>query len=141
MATNSIKLDLTWQQGFAGTGEIRGHDFNVPISIPAELGGSGQGSNPKQLLASSAAACFIATLTAILDNRKLPVQQLNVATQADEVEKVLQIRHTANIALAPTASTEQVASLAGLVARADKVCLIGNILRQGGVLIEASLAQ
>lgn len=139
MAASEIDLALTWSNGFKGSGVVKGKNFDVQIGIPAAYGGSGEGANPKELLASSAAACFIATLTALLENRKVPVRDLAVSTLAVEADDALSIRHTANLTIASAATDEDLAAIDSLVARADKVCVVGNVLRKAGVVIEASI--
>ncbi|WP_329740490.1 OsmC family protein [Dyella sp. A6] len=139
MATSEFNLDLGWQNGFKGLGLIKGNGFDVPISIPAALGGSGTGAGPKELLASSAAACFIATLTAILESRKVPVADLAVATHAVESDDTIRLKHTAKVTVTDSATEEQIAGVEALVARADKACAVGNILRKSGVEIESHL--
>jgi len=139
MATTAIDLALSWNNGFKGNGLIKGQNFEVSIGIPAVYGGSGEGANPKELLTSSAASCFIATLTAILENNKVPVGNLAVSTHAVEVDSAFSIGHTVQLALATKISDDEVAALEALVARADKVCAVGNILRKSGVEIEARI--
>ncbi|WP_321822648.1 MULTISPECIES: OsmC family protein [unclassified Burkholderia] len=139
MAASEINLDLCWNNGFKGTGMVKGKNFGVQIGIPAALGGSGEGANPKELLASSAAACFIATLTAILENRKIPVQHLAITTHSVETDDAFYIRHNTALTVGPAATDDDIAAIEALVTRADKACVIGNVLRKAGVLIEARL--
>ncbi|EKT4502756.1 MULTISPECIES: OsmC family protein [Pseudomonas] len=139
MATTEIDLALSWSNGFKGSGLITGQNFAVPIGIPTVYGGSGEGANPKELLASSAAACFIATLTAILETNKVPVRNLAVSTHVVEADSAFSIAHTVQLVLANKPAADEVAAIEALVARADKVCTVGNILRKSGVEIEARL--
>lgn len=139
MATTEIDLSLSWSNGFKGNGLIKGQNFAVPIGIPTVYGGSGEGANPKELLASSAAACFIATLTAILENNKVQVRNLTVSTHAQDADSTLSIVHIVQLVLANKPAADEVAAIDALVARADKVCTVGNILRKSGVEIEARL--
>lgn len=38
------------------------HSFDMAIHKPKELGGSGEGTNPEQLLAAAWSACFLSAL-------------------------------------------------------------------------------
>lgn len=134
----TIELNLSWQGGMQGTGIVKGSEVEFPISIPTVYGGKGTGSNPKELYVASTAACFLATLSAISDNKKLPVAALNVATKAVEGDEGFTIHHTAFIALAPQASDADKAKALEYVATADKICAVGNLARKAGVDVTAT---
>jgi len=139
MASSEFDLALTWNDGFKGAGQIKGANFGVQIGIPQSYGGSGAGANPKELLASSAAACFIATLTSILENRKTPVAELAVATHVLETDEGISITHEVDLKVVPGSTEEDTSTVQASVERADKVCAVGNILRKAGTQIEARL--
>ena len=39
--------------------------IDLPLSVPREMGGSGEGTNPEQLFAAGYAACFASALAAV----------------------------------------------------------------------------
>ncbi|WP_115718011.1 OsmC family protein [Gallaecimonas mangrovi] len=134
----SINLELNWAGGMKGTGHIKGDDFSADVAIPAALGGKGTGTNPKELFVASTAACFLATLAAISEGKKLPVESLSVDTVGDEGKDTFTIRHTAHVTLQNGSDADAVAKAIEIVAAADKMCAVGNIARKAGVEIEAT---
>lgn len=50
-------------------------------SVPASMGGRGEGSSPEELLASAVATCYTATLSALLTRDRLPWSQLQVGME------------------------------------------------------------
>ncbi|HBW1603425.1 TPA: osmotically inducible protein OsmC [Klebsiella pneumoniae] len=132
----SIKLDLNWTGGMKGTGSIKGEDFSTDIAIPAALGGKGTGSNPKELFVASTAACFLATLAAISEGKKLPFENLSVESEGEEGD-TFTIRHIAHVTLKDGSDSDSVQKAKEIVASADKMCAVGNLARKAGVVIEA----
>lgn len=81
MAKQKITLNTTWYGNAKGNGDIKGDNFQTPIAIPILKGGSGEGVEPKQLLMSSAAACYLMTLVYMLDQNRIPVSELSMVTE------------------------------------------------------------
>ncbi|WP_111896262.1 OsmC family protein [Acinetobacter sp. MB5] len=133
----NIDLELTWEGGKQGTGIIKGDNLTAEISIPTVYGGLGTGSNPKELYVASTAACFISTLTAMIDGKKLPIISLSVVTNAKTNDDEFSIIHQANIILDSEASSVTLDKAQSLVAQADKICLIGNLARKAGINVSA----
>jgi len=136
MSAANIKLSASWEGGFTGKGRIEGDGFGVEIGIPADLGGSGAGANPKELFTSATTACFIATLRAITEKSKVPVASLAVTTDAVADDKAFSIRHTAHVTLAAGSTAEHEAAAVSAVRSADKFCIVGNLAKKAGVTIE-----
>ncbi len=132
-----IKLDLSWQGGMKGSGLIESEGLSTKISIPAVYGGLGEYSHPKELYVASASACFLSTLTAICDNKKLPLESMTVETTAHEEGDSFTIHHVANIVLSKAATQDDVAKAEAHTAKADKICLVGNLARKAGVEVSA----
>ena len=56
------RVSVTWEGDAAGSGRIRaGESVTIPIGSAVDLGGSGQGTNPEELLLSAVGACFVGT--------------------------------------------------------------------------------
>ncbi|QDK97493.1 osmotically inducible protein OsmC [Acinetobacter tandoii] len=108
------------------------------IAITTVDGGLGTGSNPKELYVASTAACFISTLTAMIDGKKLPAISLAVTTNAKEEDNNFSILHHANIVLSNSASSTDLEKAQALVAQADKICVIGNLARKAEVEVSAT---
>lgn len=133
-----IRMSATWQGGFTGRGHIAGENFNVDIGIPTALGGSGAGANPKELFTSATLACFTATLRAITQNKKVPVEQLSVETSAEAADEAFAIHHVAHLVLTAGSNAEDVAAAQAAIQSADKVCTIGNLAKKAGVAISVA---
>jgi peroxiredoxin-like protein len=74
-----FEIELRWSgTGRNGGGEILIDDLALELSAPASMGGRGVGTNPEELLVSAVSSCYTATLFAILDRAKLPVESLTV---------------------------------------------------------------
>ncbi len=129
----STNLELTWSGGMKGSGNIKGEDFNADIAIPSALGGQGSGSNPKELYVASTASCFLATLAAISEGKKLPVESLSVQTNAVESKEEFTITHQAYVTLTSGAPEAEYERAKEIVASADKICAVGNLARKAGV--------
>ncbi|MCL6632185.1 MAG: OsmC family protein [Alicyclobacillus herbarius] len=72
----------TWSGDKSGNGTLRlGENTTVHYSIPQNLGGSGQGTNPEELLLSAAAGCYTLTLAILLQNRHIPYHRIDIETQ------------------------------------------------------------
>lgn len=131
----NIKMNAAWTGGFKGEGKITGEGWDVGIGVPTELGGSGAGADPKTLFAASTLACFTATLRAITEGKKVPVDTLSVTTNAQAGDDDFTIRHTARISLATGSSEDDTAAAKAAIEKADEICAVGNIARKAGVII------
>lgn len=135
MADAKIHLETTWEGGFKGQGLIRGDGFEITTAIPAALGGSGVGADPKQLYVAAATACFTATLRAITESKKVPVETIAVTTHAIAGEKAFSIVHTVRMTLSADAGEAGAAAAQAAADTADKICVVGNLARAAGVEI------
>lgn len=133
MADAKIDLETTWEGGFKGQGLIKGDGFEIATAIPAALGGSGVGADPKQLYVAAATACFTATLRAITENKKIPVEAIAVTTNAIAGEKDFSIVYTVKMTLSEDAGDVGAQAAHEAADRADKICAVGNLVRAAGV--------
>ncbi|MDY0406467.1 OsmC family protein [Virgibacillus sp. 179-BFC.A HS] len=138
MADGKTKLKTVWNGGAKGSGNIKANYLETNIAIPESSGGSGKGAEPKELLITSATACFTMTLTGMLEGRKLPVTQMTVDTESTKSkEEGFKITHSPHITLDIDATEAQVQSAHKAIEIADKRCEVGNLLRKAGVQIKA----
>ncbi|MER5173261.1 MULTISPECIES: OsmC family protein [Thioclava] len=135
---SDIKMTSSWTGGFKGEGKIEGEGWNVGIGIPTDLGGSGAGADPKSLFTASTLACFTATLRAITENKKVPVKSIDVETFAVATDKEFSIHHRAKLVMEANATAEDFSAAEAAVATADKVCVVGNLAKKAGVIIEVT---
>ncbi|WP_170975300.1 OsmC family protein [Martelella alba] len=135
MSEIKVNLDLSWKNGFKGQGVIASEHLNTTIAIPGVYGGSGNGSNPKELYVAAIAACFVSTLSAILSKSDVPVSELTIATEAKSDEKEFTVLHNTKLVLSPGTTDADIEKASKIITRADKSCTIGNMAREAGVVI------
>jgi peroxiredoxin-like protein len=74
-----FQIELRWSgTGRDGAGKVLTDDLTLELSAPQAMGGRGVGTNPEELLVSAVSSCYTATLSAVLDRAKLPVDSLAV---------------------------------------------------------------
>jgi len=57
------------------------NSFDLDLAIPAEMGGSGAGTNPEQLFAAGYAACFHSALQAVARGKKVALSDSSVGSR------------------------------------------------------------
>jgi len=87
---------------------------------------------------ASAASCYTMNLTAIMQNRKLPVEAVSVSSEGSDPKSGFTIQHHIEIRLSSGATEEQVKSAQSLFDAADRACTIGNLLKKAGAEITVS---
>lgn len=134
MESSRFSVNGIWQGDRNGTGTIQSvGGLNIEVSVPKEFEGPGIGSNPEELLISSANNCYMITLSAMISNRKIEIERLEVVSEGtvDKVEGKLhfkQIVHKPVIYICP-GSPVTVEKLEELAIRAEKACFISQTLR------------
>jgi peroxiredoxin-like protein len=133
MAEHSFFMEATWQGGRLGTGELKGKGLQANMSVPAELGGPGTGTNPEELLIGAAMNCYIITLAAILEKRELQVQSLScrsegVVTVEGGRQTFSKIIHRPTVVLAQ-ADEKALETVNQAAHRAEQACMISKSLR------------
>ncbi|MBT2730475.1 OsmC family protein [Bacillus sp. ISL-75] len=94
------------------------------------------GANPKEVLVASVTTCYAATLTFVLESRKLPVAEVTVKSEANISDNEFKITHYPHIVLSENATEEQIQSAQRAAETADKGCDVGNLLKKADVKIE-----
>lgn len=144
MAEHHFHLNAQWQGGRLGEGTLASGNLQSKITVPKELGGPGVGTNPEEMLLGSISTCYLITLAAVIDNRKLPLVSLELASELvlnDEGgQHVDRIVHRPQIVLAAGATPEQVDTAHKAAERAEQACMISKAVRGNvGVSVEASI--
>ena len=127
MADMKINVNAIWDGGVTGNGTLKAEYLDTKIAIPTSLGGSGNGANPKEVLVASVTTCYAATLTFVLESRKLPVAELTVNSEANISDNEFKITHYPNIVLSAEATEEQIQSAQRATEAADKGCDVGEV--------------
>jgi peroxiredoxin-like protein len=124
----------TWEGDRNGTGIIKSDGgLNNAVSAPKEFDGPGVGSNPEELLISSANTCYMITFAAMLSNRKIQVAKLEVESEGvlGKVEGKFTFKQIIHRPIITIGSEENVTveKLHELAVRAEEKCFISNTLR------------
>jgi len=129
-------VTVEWAGGRDGSGQVTPDRSGVrmPLSVPPEFGGAGEGTNPEELLASAIAGCYSITFGIIAANRKLPFVGLKTSVTgyveqngASFVYTKVVVRPT--ITLAADATDDQVVMAEDMSHKADLYCIITNAVR------------
>jgi peroxiredoxin-like protein len=134
MGEFSFFINGTWEGDRNGTGIIKSNGgLNNAVSAPKDFDGPGIGSNPEELLISSANTCYMITLAAIFSNRKIKVDKLEVISEGllGKVEGKFTFKKIIHRPIISVSSDENVTveKLQELAVRAEEKCFISNTLR------------
>jgi peroxiredoxin-like protein len=134
MGEFSFLIKGTWEGDRNGTGIIKSDGgLNNVVSAPKDFDGPGVGSNPEELLISSANTCYMITLAAMLSNRKIKVEKLEVDSQGvlGKVEGKFTFKQIIHRPIITIGSVENVTveKLQELAVKAEEKCFISNTLR------------
>lgn len=129
-------VHTNWDGKLGGNGTIQGEKLKTKVAIPKELGGSGEGTDPKELLIASTSSCYLASIVFLLERRNLPVVELSIQTEATKTRNNWHIIHYPKIILSTEATDQQKQSVEKVLKGADRGCEIGNLLKKSGVTIE-----
>ena len=130
-------LKTVWNGSTKGSGTITADKMDTQIAIPTVSGGSGDGANPTELLAASAASCYAMTLIALTAARSLPVLSLSMATDAvNSKNQGLKIVHYPEVNMPKTATEEEIKFMERAFNTADMGCHIGNLLKRADAEIK-----
>lgn len=133
---HEYKANVGWFGGRDGTGvATTGSGASHTLSVPAEFGGPGAGTNPEEILTTAIASCYSITFGIMAGTRKLPytgiqteaigeVHQPNAATF---IFQKVTLRPT--ISLAAGASDDDAKLAEDIAHKADAYCIITNAVR------------
>jgi Ohr subfamily peroxiredoxin len=77
-------MDATYVASATSKGGRSGHvrsasgEVDLEVSVPAELGGPGGGTNPEELFAAGYASCFLSALTLLAAKREIDASAFTV---------------------------------------------------------------
>ncbi|MFS0862405.1 OsmC family protein [Fredinandcohnia sp. 179-A 10B2 NHS] len=142
--TAAFTVKGTWTGNRNGEGTISTNGLQTVVSAPKELDGPGNGTNPEELLISSATTCYMITLAAVLSNREIEYIRLDVTSEGtvrkDGKRLVFEkITHKPVISVTQ-ADKELVEKLEQLAHRAERACFISQTLKGNvEVIVEPSV--
>ncbi|MFB5265237.1 OsmC family protein [Paenibacillus enshidis] len=128
---HTFLLKATWNGGRNSDGRIEAGNLRTQISIPAEMGGPGVGTNPDEMLLGAASTCYLITLAAMMERAGLSVQSLTLDSEGivDVTNNIFTYRriiHRPRIVLAHEASEEDVGKATLLAEKAESSCMISR---------------
>jgi len=127
---HSFHTHAIWSGSRASVGQLESAGFSTQFSVPTELNGPGIGTNPEELLIGAAAGCYLITLSALLTNRKIPYQRLDLKTTVDILRdggmRVDKIEHRPTITVDDLSMEEEIMRLA---LHAEHTCMVSSALR------------
>lgn len=140
MAEHHFYLKADWPGGRNNVGYIDAGQLKTSISIPPEMDGPGEGTNPDEMLLGAAATCYVITLAAMIERAHLPLQEMSLASEGIvEVENNVftykKMIHKPVVILKSDATDKERRMLSRLVESAETSCMISRALK-GNVEIE-----
>ncbi len=123
-------LECSWNGGRNSTGVIKTGALESTISIPSEMNGPGQGTNPDEMLLGAAATCFVITYAAMLERANIEKVSLTLSSEAkvdvtNNVFTFKEIIHRPTVTLKKQSDQERAEKIAH---QAEKSCMISKAL-------------
>jgi peroxiredoxin-like protein len=128
---HTFLLKADWNGGRNSDGRIEAGQLRTAISIPAEMGGPGVGTNPDEMLLGAAATCYLITLAAMMERESLPVASLALESEGivDVTNNIFTYRrivHRPQVQLAADATESQIEQALRLAEQAETSCMISR---------------
>ncbi|MCP3780582.1 OsmC family protein [Paenibacillus sp. MZ03-122A] len=128
---HTFLLKADWNGGRNSDGYIEAGQLRTAISIPAEMGGPGVGTNPDEMLLGAAATCYLITLAAMMERASLPVASLALESEGivDVTNNIFTYRrivHRPQVQLAADATESQIEQALRLAEQAETSCMISR---------------
>lgn len=141
MAEHKFLLTASWNGGRLGQGKIAVGNLKSTVSVPKELDGPGDGTNPEEMLVGAAATCYLITLAAVIERRGLALDELTLTTEGTVVTEgglhFDKITHYPNIVLKNSSTDDDVKTAEAAAHRAEQACMISKALK-GNVEVSVS---
>ncbi len=135
-STHEYPVTVQWTGGKEGSGSTTGGHSKITskLAVGVEFQGTGDGTNPEELLTQAVTSCYAMTFGIIAANRKIPVTDMTVESTGYVEQngpqftfKSVTIRPT--ITLEAGATDEQMKLAEDMSHKADLYCIITNAVR------------
>ncbi|NMP10168.1 OsmC family protein [Paenibacillus polymyxa] len=128
---HTFLLKADWNGGRNSDARIEAGQLRTAISIPAEMGGPGVGTNPDEMLLGAAATCYLITLAAMMERASLPVVSLALESEGivDVTNNIFTYRrivHRPRVLLSVDAAESQIEQALRLAEQAETSCMISR---------------
>lgn len=129
-------LKTIWNGNIKGNGKIKTDNLETNIALPEKSGGTGKGANPKEILTSSAAACYVMTLVSVIETSALAIEQLQMETVINDLkDNEFEIVHCPQLTLSDNATENDFQTANKLFDIAENTCFISNLLQTANVKV------
>jgi peroxiredoxin-like protein len=134
MSEHQFTVRASWHgSSQTGAGQLNSKALSSTFSIPGNLGGPGQGTNPEELVVSAAASCYLITLAVALDKRGVPFDKLEVTTDGmvlfDKGLQLTRLTHHPRITLIATATVAHREAALATAEQAEQGCMLSRAVR------------
>ncbi|HET7629033.1 MAG TPA: OsmC family protein [Bacillales bacterium] len=145
MTRHVFECEATWKGGRRGIGEMRAGNLTSSMSVPASMGGAGQGTNPDELLLSAAASCFLMTFGIGLEAAGIEVQRVSIHSKGTVSEQgglhFETVLHHLDVKLPDSADKTDIEKVQEIVKRSESRCMVSKALKGNvEILVEAEIA-
>jgi len=125
----SYRVELDWRERRGGVVHAQGLPELV-FSAPPEFGGIVGRWTPEHLLVAANASCFMASLLAVADAQKLSLAYFRLSSVARMERVPGEGYRITEIVLRPEigVAEEDMPKLEKVLAKAEKICIVGNAL-------------
>ena len=128
-------INMKWFGNQSGHADIKNAYVTTQVAIPIDIGGSGEGFSPKDLLVAASASCIMGTFLSILEPRNIVIIEKEISSKLESVNDVWTVTHTLSIGLDKTTSDDTLKTIHLAINSIDRHCEVGKILEQGGMII------
>lgn len=135
-------VSVEWNGGRKGAGSVTGRRSNksLPLSVPPEFNGPGEGSNPEEILSSAVAGCYTMTYAIIAEMMRVEIKSLRTeATGIVEKQGAKNVFTKVilrpKVGLTADADEATVKKAEDIAHKADEHCIISNAVRANVELV------
>jgi len=137
MAEHYFHLKADWPGNRNDIGTVHAQNLQTKISIPSEMDGPGEGTNPDEMLLGAATTCYIITLAAMLERSQIEKVSLVVDSTAvvdvtNGIFTYKKIIHRPTLVIMNEKDSKMATRL---LVKAEDTCMISKALK-GNVEIE-----
>jgi peroxiredoxin-like protein len=118
-----------WEGLDDGAGKVEARGFASDIALPAEFGGSREGTNAEELLLAALASCLTMTLAYSLERHIGSAPRIEAKVEGTFVTAPLRLDSVrVHLLIGPTTGERQAIDEA--VAQAEHRCMVSNLIRK-----------
>jgi peroxiredoxin-like protein len=135
-SVHEYPVTVQWEGGREGHGVVNAQHSGMSnnLAVPPEFQGTGNGTNPEELLTCSVASCYTITFGIIAANRKIPVESIRTEAVGQVEQNGAQLTFTSvtirpTITLNPGATDDEAKLAEDMAHKADLYCIITNAVR------------